>query len=451
MMPTRNQYTDIDEKNDIRVDEPSQFQCQQHEHDRTKQGIFLLFISAFLFSLMGLCLQFTGRMGIPSTEMVFIRATFQGTFVVWGMIICRVDDDSMKIQMSKSAEDNLRNNSDFVYEEKKDEEEDIMYQTDNDNDDGNTKLTSNNNQSSYTTFPTYTISSHHSLLPPRIIQRPFGNTTSIRNIVLLRGVIGGFGFLNYYYTLSTLPLGDATTLLSLYPIVTIFLAWFVLGEPIKIPQVTAAMFSAVGACLICRPSFLFHDDHDVNDATTTTSRPPTLGYITALLGSLCASCVIVLIRKAGNVGAHTLQLLFSWAVFGILFSLIVGIVLGSYSEQQRWIVPPREETLPILGVCVAGSIAHFLLNYAARLAPATVGALVRSSDIGWAYMLQVIVLDEKPRNETWLGVLFICSSLVLVVLARSDNPQRNEGGSNNNDETRRSVIGDIEEVRINGD
>lgn len=65
---------------------------QKQENAKQGQGICLLFLSAFLFSFMGMFLQFTGRMGIPSTELVFIRALFQGAFVIIGMVVFRVDD-----------------------------------------------------------------------------------------------------------------------------------------------------------------------------------------------------------------------------------------------------------------------------------------------------------------------------------------------------------------------
>ena len=69
-------------------------------------------------------------------------------------------------------------------------------------------------------------------------------------IVILRGLIGGFGFSNYYYALSMVPLGDATTFLSLYPVLTIFLARVALGEEIKPLHLLAEIFRVVGATLI---------------------------------------------------------------------------------------------------------------------------------------------------------------------------------------------------------
>eukprot|EP00580_Thalassiosira_gravida_P005542 CAMPEP_0201651728 /NCGR_PEP_ID=MMETSP0493-20130528/43563_1 /ASSEMBLY_ACC=CAM_ASM_000838 /TAXON_ID=420259 /ORGANISM="Thalassiosira gravida, Strain GMp14c1" /LENGTH=331 /DNA_ID=CAMNT_0048128129 /DNA_START=286 /DNA_END=1281 /DNA_ORIENTATION=+ len=251
-------------------------------------------------------------------------------------------------------------------------------------------------------------------LPPLIIQRPFGTNPTMCKIVILRGVIGGFGFCNYYYTLSTLPLGDATTLLSLYPIVTIFLARVVLGEEIKSLYIVAALASIVGAALISRPSFLFgSEEHEENGDDDGGVK---LGYITALIGSFCASGVIVLIRKAGKVGAHTLQLLFSWTVFGVSFSLLLGHLL----QQNQWRVPTRDELPAILGVCISGSIAHFLLNYAGKLVPATLAGLLRSSDIFWAYLIEIFVLMEHPKKATWWGVALVCSSLAMVLLASNE-------------------------------
>mmetsp|Transcript_8103 Transcript_8103/g.14203 ORF Transcript_8103/g.14203 Transcript_8103/m.14203 type:complete len:535 (-) Transcript_8103:83-1687(-) len=449
-------------------------QHQQHHDNKSTQGIILLFLSAFLFSLMGMFLQFTGRMGIPSTELVFIRAVFQGTFVISGMIIFRVennDDDvsdgspsdrkeilnDVEIGNGNSNDNNddnfleeeeegvrmvpiLHRHEHSVHEQLSNEEKKVEnITTDGDEDTismspmencakEKVALLATSSGSTYGTLSTpnnevpsksalkSSSSSNNSKLPPRIIYRPFGTSPTMIHVVLLRGIIGGFGFLNYYYTLSTLPLGDATTLLSLYPIVTIFVARIVLGEEIKTLNIVAAVLSIVGAALISRPSFLFGNDHEEEIESLTNRRPPKLGYITAIIGSLCASGVIVLIRKAGKVGAHTLQLLFSWTVFGVSFSVLVGCITSSISPNEQWRIPSREELPSVLCVCLSGTMAHFLLNYAAKLVPATLGGLLRSSDIFWAYMLEILVLTEHPPKATWCGVVFVCSSLVLVLV-----------------------------------
>lgn len=350
--------------------------------------------------------------GLPSTEMVFIRAAFQGTFVVIAMIICRVDATTF----------DTTSNTTFTENEGADDDDDIILMEEQELlneekklEDEHSGLIIHQQQRKYNTLSVDAIHTDRltiTQLPPRVIQHPFGTNKAMSNVVILRGIIGGFGFCNFYYSYSTLPLGDATTLLSLYPIVTIFLARFILKEEIKPLQVVAAVLSLIGATLISRPTFLFGSGIE----ELQSRRPPTLGYVTALIGSLCASGVIVMIRKAGKVGAHTLQLLFSWAIFGMANSIVIGAICAWHSEEQQWRMPSREEMPYVLGVCIAGSVAHFLLNYAAKLVPATVAGLVRSSDIFWAYILGIVVLDQHPQTITFAGVLFVCSSLVLILI-----------------------------------
>ncbi|KAL7531857.1 hypothetical protein ACHAXR_008579 [Thalassiosira sp. AJA248-18] len=386
----------------------TQQQRQDQHHADTKKGVVLLFVSAFLFSFMGMFLQITGRMGIPSTELVFIRAAFQGTFVVIGMVMCRVDDSAPNASESIGEDVGMVIiDEELLKEEKK--TEDMSEQE---------LLLPKGHVCKYNTL-SIDEQAEPKTLSTRLILLPFG-TTKCRNIVILRGIIGGFGFINYYYTLSTLPLGDATTLLSLYPIVTIFLARIVLGEEIKPLQLVASVLSAVGATLISRPTFLF----GIDEAEIDQQRPPTLGYISALVGSLCASGVIVLIRKAGRMGAHTLQLLFSWTVFGLSWSIAVGVIAASNKDDQQWRVPSREEAPIVLGVCVSGTFAHFLLNYAAKLLPATLASLIRSSDIFWAYLLEIIVLGQHPQKETLFGAMLVCSSLALILSAGSNEKNK---------------------------
>ena len=49
--------------NNVNENEELQLIDQKREVSKQSQGICLLFLSAFLFSFMGMFLQFTGRMG----------------------------------------------------------------------------------------------------------------------------------------------------------------------------------------------------------------------------------------------------------------------------------------------------------------------------------------------------------------------------------------------------
>lgn len=290
-------------------------------------GLLLMLLSAILYAIAGAFVKL-GHVagGLPSTELVLARGIFQGGLVVLGMILYR----------------------------------DIQ--------------------------------------GDRLIVHPFGRGSDARKIILWRGVLGGAGFLFDYHCMAVLPLGDAITLMSLYPFLTIFLARAYLGERIRPMHIYVTVASTVGAIFIgtflhfsthhvpqnknsklqhnhflipAQPTFLFGGGKDLNR--------PTLGYITGILGSCCLACVVTLIRKAGTIGVHTLQLLLSWALCGILFSLMFG------SSEGKWRMPSSKFIWSyVLGVCSVGAAAHFMLNYAGRLAPAGIVSVVRSSDIMWA-------------------------------------------------------------------
>jgi hypothetical protein len=61
------------------------------------------------------------------------------------------------------------------------------------------------------------LASDVTFLPPREAMRP----------VLLRGVVGGLSFMGYFHAMTVLKLGDAITLMSLYPVFSVFMGWCV--------------------------------------------------------------------------------------------------------------------------------------------------------------------------------------------------------------------------------
>eukprot|EP00554_Chaetoceros_debilis_P010114 CAMPEP_0194107442 /NCGR_PEP_ID=MMETSP0150-20130528/7310_1 /TAXON_ID=122233 /ORGANISM="Chaetoceros debilis, Strain MM31A-1" /LENGTH=391 /DNA_ID=CAMNT_0038795845 /DNA_START=66 /DNA_END=1241 /DNA_ORIENTATION=+ len=319
------------------------------------KALIILLASAFLFSLMGAFMKLSSR-DVPSTQLIFYRSTFQGVIVVLGML--------------------------FV--------------TEPDNNDDGTNVSSLN---------TATITR------TRLIQYPLGRPKH-RSVIIARGFIGGFAFLNYFYALKVLPLGDANTLFSLRPIITIFLARIILGENIVFLNLMAALSSLVGAYLITGSNSNVDNGNPDNDSDTR------LGYIAAIVGSVAGSAVLVLTRKAG-IAVHTLQLIFSWAIFSIAFSFCVGHSSVGINIEESWHMPHSKEIWGyISGMVIFGSLSHFMMNHAARIAPAGLSAIVRSSNIMWAYLLEIVVFHQVPTANTVIGVILISLSLILIAATK---------------------------------
>mmetsp|Transcript_14788 Transcript_14788/g.21813 ORF Transcript_14788/g.21813 Transcript_14788/m.21813 type:complete len:372 (-) Transcript_14788:42-1157(-) len=243
----------------------------------------------------------------------------------------------------------------------------------------------------------------------RILHKPFGSVAAAQKLVAWRGLLGGAGFLLDYHCMAVLPLGDAITLMSLYPFLTIFLARIFLGEEIRSFHLFVTGVVITGAVCIAQPTFLFGGMPSPNFQTR-------LGYVTGILGSCCLASILILIRKAGKIGVHTLQLLLSWAICGTVFSIVIGPYEG------LWLVPPTSEIWwYVAGVCAIGAAAHFLLNYAGKMAPAGLVSVVRASDILWAYACEIFIFQEEPNALTWVGVVLVLSSLLLIGLDKMYN------------------------------
>eukprot|EP00553_Chaetoceros_curvisetus_P013303 CAMPEP_0204637020 /NCGR_PEP_ID=MMETSP0717-20131115/35392_1 /ASSEMBLY_ACC=CAM_ASM_000666 /TAXON_ID=230516 /ORGANISM="Chaetoceros curvisetus" /LENGTH=375 /DNA_ID=CAMNT_0051656269 /DNA_START=22 /DNA_END=1149 /DNA_ORIENTATION=- len=334
-------------------------------------ALVYLAVSAFFFSIMGSFMKLASD-DVPSTQLVFYRAFFQGCIVIVGMAVIREGTESSL--SSDSSEDRRR-----------------------------------------------------------MIFVPLGNRRQ-RCIVIGRGIAGGFGFCCYFFSIKSLPIGDAITLFSLYPIVTLFLARVFLGEMIRCLNLFAALVSLIGAILIAGPSFLFTKTH--NDSPKNHH----LGYIAALVGSVAGAVVLVLTRQAGKQNVHAFQLIFSWSIFSIALSLLFGQTIGEELEE-KWHYPhSRQIWVYIIGMCIFGSAAHTLMNYAARIAPAGSGAIARSSDIMWSYMWEVIIFHQVPGWNAVFGGLMILVSLATLAVARVSDEM-----SQTSDEGSESLVGSKEE------
>jgi len=285
-----------------------------------------------------------------------------------------------------------------------------------------------------------------------LIQIPFGHTPSVRKVVLLRGFFGGSGFILYFYSIKSVPLGDAITLFSLYPVITIFMGRCVLNEPIKCSQLIAAVTCVIGAAFIAGPSFLGFQSEVVLHSSTYNP----IGYATALIGSMFGATVIVLVRKAGNLGAHTLQLIVSWAVFGAFFGTCVGMSSVGIELEGAWRMPQsKAEYAYILGLCCVGSVAHFLMNFAAKLAPAGLSAIARSSDILWSYSFEIVIFHVVPRAVTLFGVVLIVTSLAGIALQKVHDEKKDNKGSSilptTNKETNETAAVDEDTPLLSGE
>uniref|UniRef100_A0A7S2THL7 EamA domain-containing protein n=1 Tax=Lotharella oceanica TaxID=641309 RepID=A0A7S2THL7_9EUKA len=297
--------------------------------DEERTALVIMFLSAILFSMMGVFVKLAADTGLSAFELVFIRAVGQGFFVLAGLFYFRV-------------------------------------------------------------------------------QKWFGEG-DMRFWVIVRGILGGFGFCSYFTTIALLPIGDAIALASLYPIVTCIVARIALKEALSCVKVLAILLSTAGAFLVAQPSFLFGAKAD--SAADKAHPYAWVGYITAISGSIIGGCLFVIMRKARS--AHLFQLLWSWVCGSIVVSLILANTLYTMS------MPSTLGWLYVLGMCGFGTLGHFMMNYAGRMAPAGPSALLRSSDVLFAYLWEFFVFGQTANLVTIGGVVMIVVGIIVIAYAKA--------------------------------
>jgi drug/metabolite transporter (DMT)-like permease len=112
-----------------------------------------------------------------------------------------------------------------------------------------------------------------------------------RRLLVLRGTFGFLALSCGYYSVTHLPLAEATVLQYLHPPVTALLAALVLGEALSARVFASMALSAAGLLLVTRPALLFG-----------ASGPalPTYAVLAGVAGALLSSCAYVTVRKLGR-------------------------------------------------------------------------------------------------------------------------------------------------------
>jgi drug/metabolite transporter (DMT)-like permease len=150
------------------------------------------------------------------------------------------------------------------------------------------------------------------LLSQRLMPCP--ESTLGTRLLLIRAVSGCVNFTCFFIAVSLAPLGDASAIVSMYPVLTMLGAYLWLGEALRLAGVLSLGFSGTGLLLLAWTT--------VNESTLDGSKisgRQALGYCSAFLSCLAAALNVLTIRRAGN-SFHPLQ--------GILLHSICTVAFG---------------------------------------------------------------------------------------------------------------------------
>lgn len=209
---------------------------------------------------------------------------------------------------------------------------------------------------------------------------------------LLRAVLGLIAMAFTFYTLTVLPLAEATTIGFSMPIFATVLGALVLREPTGWRRWVAVATGFVGVVIVTQPG--------------AGSHIPLVGALTGLAAAIGTATVSILLRTIGRT-ERPLTTVF-W--FSVLSLVPLGIGYAIAVQPH-----PPGVWVALIAVGLLGGAAQIAMTTSLTLGPVSTVVPMDYSSLLWATLLGWLVFDRLPAPATWLGAPIIIASGLYIV------------------------------------
>ncbi|KAM9065662.1 solute carrier family 35 member G1 [Sarcophilus harrisii] len=222
-----------------------------------------------------------------------------------------------------------------------------------------------------------------------------------RIFLFLRGVFGSTAMILLYYAFQLMPIADATVITFTSPVFTSFFAWIYLKEKYSLWDLLFTIFAIAGVVLIARPPFLF--------GSSTAGMEENYSYhlrgaLAAVGSAIFSALTLVILRKVGK-SVHYFLNIWYYVVIGLLESIIVLFVV------DEWHLPHCGlDRLFLVLIGLFGLGGQIFLTKAVQVEKAGPVAIMKTMDVVFAFVLQIIFLNKIPTWWTVSGALCVVAS-----------------------------------------
>ena len=228
-----------------------------------------------------------------------------------------------------------------------------------------------------------------------------------QKMLILRGVLGFLGLACFYYSVTHLPLAEATVIQHLHPLFTAILAFLILHEKVGRMVSVSSITSLVGVVMIAQPDFLFGAAAiDLN----------AFDLAVAVGAAVFAAAAYVVVRHLSKT-EHALVIVFYFPLVAVPASL--PTVLSTAIIPQGW------EWLTLLGIGIATQYGQVFLTKGLQLEPAGKAMAIAYMQILFATAWGILFFAEIPSGWTIAGGLLIIGGTLIVAWPRNEGDEKN--------------------------
>eukprot|EP00494_Astrolonche_serrata_P023196 UN23454 len=249
---------------------------------------------------------------------------------------------------------------------------------------------------------------------------------SIRWVVVLRALTDFLSICCFYFAISLIPVGDAASVFFQYNMMVFIAAYLCFGDVFGFLGVFNCIISICGVILTTQPEFIFGSNAD-DEVLTTFAGSQILGIVFALLGALFLTISIIGIRYSNEV--HWIQM---EQVAGLVSCVVTGpvLLLGQWiyytqimKQESPTIFVEFHGVEYLFCICLGllGFLALCFMVQGYQNVESGTGALIAYLELPLTYILQAVLLKERPNWITWVGVVLIIVAASLQTIYSKEN------------------------------
>jgi len=218
-------------------------------------------------------------------------------------------------------------------------------------------------------------------------------------LTVLRTILHILGIAAMFASLRFLPLADAIAIAFVMPFLMLLLGRFVLGEQVGPYRLMACIVGFAGALLVIQPNY------------AAVGAPALLP-----LGVAVAFALFMMVTRSIAKATDPISL---QAVSGLIATLILGSAWLLFSSADlpglEFIALESRDMWLLAAVGVLGTLAHLLMTWSLRLAPAATLAPMQYLEIPFATLIGWLIFADLPNTLASLGILLTTGSGLYVI------------------------------------
>ena len=218
--------------------------------------------------------------------------------------------------------------------------------------------------------------------------------TAIRTLLHIAGIGAMFTALQY------LPLADAVAIAFVMPFLMLLLGKYVLKEEVGARRLIACIVGFAGTLLVIQPSF------------AEVGLPALWPLVVAVVFSLFMLVTRQIAKDTDPVGLQ--------AVSGVMATVVLlpAVLIGQSLEIQplTLIVPSSSEWILLGGIGLLGTVAHLLMTWSLRYAPAATLAPMQYLEIPVATGLGWLVFKDLPNTMATVGICITMAAGLYIIM-----------------------------------